>query len=265
VVDLATVIGLILGFAMMGGALFVMGSMGHGDVHLAGFIDPPAIMMVIGGGLAVAMVGFPMRQFLSLALVIKKVFHHHTRDLALLIDEIVALAEVARRDGILALEHRAEAVNDPFVALGIQMAVDGTPSEAMEAILRSEIDAMTARHREGKKMLELLGRCGPAFGMIATLLGLVMMLGNLSDPDAIGPSMGVALIGTLYGATMANLICIPFSEKLAVLSGEEVLAKEMALQGILAIQAGDNPRIIQQKLTTYLPPKQRAAFERHAA
>lgn len=262
--DVATVIGLILGFAMMGGALFVMGSMGHGEVHLAGFVDPPAIMMVIGGGIAVAMVGFPMRQFLSLALIIRKVFHHKIEDVSRLIEEIVTLAEIARRDGILALEHRAEEVSDPFVAMGIRMAVDGTQSEAIEAVLRSEIDAMAARHREGRKMLELLGRCGPAFGMIATLLGLVMMLGNLSDPDAIGPAMGVALIGTLYGATMANLVCIPFGEKLSVLSGEEVLAKEVALQGILAIQAGDNPRIIQQKLVTYLPPKQRAAFERAA-
>lgn len=263
--DIATVIGLILGFAMMGGALFVMGSMGHGEVHLAGFVDPPAIMMVIGGALAVAMVGFPMRQFLSLALIVKKVFMHKAEDLTVLIEEIVTLAEVARRDGILALEHRAEEVSDPFVELGIRMAVDGTQSEAIAQILRSEIDAMSARHREGKKMLELMGRCGPAFGMIATLLGLVMMLGNLSDPDSIGPSMGVALIGTLYGATMANLICIPFGEKLSVISGEEALAKEIALQGILAIQAGDNPRIIQQKLVTYLPPKQRLVFEREAA
>jgi chemotaxis protein MotA len=114
-------------------------------------------------------------------------------------------------------------------------------------------------------MLELIGRCGPAFGMIATLLGLVMMLGNLSDPDTIGPAMAVALIGTLYGATIANLVCIPFGEKLGVLSGEEALAKEIALQGILAIQAGDHPRLIQQKLVTYLPPKRRALVGRGAA
>lgn len=263
--DIATVVGLILGFAMMGGALFVMGSMGHGEVHLAGFIDPPAIMMVIGGGLSVALVGFPLKQFLSLALVIKKVFLNKAEDLANVIQEIVGLAEVARREGILALEHRMPEIHEPFVVLGIGMVVDGAQSETVESVLRTEIESMSARHREGKKMLELIGRCGPAFGMIATLLGLVMMLGNLSDPDTIGPAMAVALIGTLYGATVANLVCIPFGEKLGVLSAEESLAKEIALQGILAIQAGDHPRLIQQKLVTYLPPKRRGQLLRGAA
>jgi chemotaxis protein MotA len=206
-----------------------------------------------------------MKNFLSLALVVKKVFTRRAEDVARLIDEIVRLAEVARRDGILALEQRAADVRDPFVALGIRMAVDGTQSETIETILRNEIDAMISRHREGKKMLELLGRCGPAFGMIATLLGLVTMLGNLSDPQSIGAAMGVALIGTLYGITLANLICIPFGEKLAVLSAEEVLAKEVALHGILAIQAGDNPRIIRQKLMAYLPPSRRTEYQRQAA
>lgn len=263
--DLATIFGLILGFTMMAGALLVMGFMGHGKVHLLGFIDPPAIMMVIGGGLAVAMVGFPMKQFLSLVQVIKKVFLHQEEDLARMIEEVVRLADIARRDGILALEHQVSEIHDPFVALGIRMAVDGTHCDTIESVLRNEINAMVARHREGKKMLELIGRCGPAFGMIATLLGLVMMLGNLSDAESIGPSMGVALIGTLYGATIANLICIPFGEKLSVLSAEEATAKEIAMHGILAIQAGDNPRIIQQRLITYLPPKHRAGLDKLAA
>jgi chemotaxis protein MotA len=116
---------------------------------------------------------------------------------------------------------------------------------------------MEARHHEGKKVLELMGRCGPAFGMIATLLGLVMMLGNLSDAASIGPSMAVALVGTLYGAVVANLICIPFSEKLAGLSQEEALVKEIVVRGVMAIQSGDSPRIVQQKLSTFLPPAQR--------
>ena len=139
-------------------------------------------------------------------------FFHKPENLNHLIEQLVGLAETARRDGLLALESKAAQIEDPFMALGIQMAVDGTRPEVIEEVMRTEIASMTGRHREQKKILELIGRCGPAFGMIATLLGLVLMLGNLSDPDSIGPSMAVAFIGTLYGALMANLVCIPFTE-----------------------------------------------------
>ncbi len=262
--DLATVAGLIMAFSMMAGSLLIMGMEGKGSVNFAAFIDPPAIMMVIGGGIGVGMVGFPLRSVLGLPGVIKKVFVSKPENLGLLIEQLVGLAETARRDGLLALESKAADIDDPFIALGIQMAVDGTRPEVIEEVMRSEITAMSARHKEGKKVLELIGRCGPAFGMIATLLGLVLMLGNLSEPETIGPSMAVALIGTLYGALMANLICIPFSEKLAVRSHEEVVAKEIGLRGVLAIQSGDNPRTIQQRLNTYLPPKLRPGAQEAA-
>ena len=125
--------------------------------------------------------------------------------------------------------------------------------------------ALEGRHREAKKILDLLGRCGPAFGMIATLLGLILMLGNLDSPDTIGPSMAVALIGTLYGAVLANLFCIPLGEKLSFLSREELLLKEIIIRGILSIQAGDNPRVVRQKLDTFLPPKHRQQTLKEAA
>ena len=263
--DLATTGGLILGFLMMGGALAVMGSSGEGQVHLAGFVDPPAIMMVLGGGLAVALVGFPLKQVLGLFKVIKKLFFRKTENVRELIEQIVKLAEVARRDGLLALESQAREIEDPFVALGIQMAVDGIKPETVEEVMRTDILSMEARHHEAKKVLELIGRCGPAFGMIATLLGLVMMLGNLADSASIGPSMAVALVGTLYGAVTANLVCIPFSEKLACLNNEELMFKEIIVRGVMAIQSGDSPRIVEQKLSTFLPPKLRAAAESEAA
>jgi chemotaxis protein MotA len=259
--DFATVGGLILGFVMMGGALFYMGSAGDGDVHLAGFIDPPAIMMVLGGGLAVVLVGFPLKRVLGLLPIFRKLFFHKTENPALLIDEIVKLAEIARRDGLLALESRAKEIQNAFVALGIQMAVDGIKPETVEQVMRTEIQAMEARHHEGRKILELVGRCGPAFGMIATLLGLVMMLGNLANAESIGPSMAVALVGTLYGAVTANLVCIPFTEKLTCLNREEVLFKEIIVRGVMAIQSGDSPRIVEQKLTTFLPPNARPQIE----
>jgi len=256
--DIATIIGLILGFAMMAGALFVMGSGEGSQVHLAGFIDPPAIMMVLGGGLAVALVGFPLRRVLGVFRTLKKLFFRRPEDPKKLIDEIVKLSEVARRDGLLALENKSKDIDDPFIALGIRMAVDGIKPETVEHVMRTEMQYMEARHHEGKKVFELVGRCGPAFGMIATLLGLVMMLGNLSDPDSIGPSMAVALVGTLYGAVTANLICIPFTEKLTCLNHEEVMMKEIVLQGVISIQSGDSPRIVEQKLVNFLPPKLRA-------
>ncbi len=255
--DIATVGGLILGFAMMGGALFFMAMSGEGQVHLAGFIDPPAIMMVLGGGLAVALVGFPIKRVLSLVPIVLKLFFRPSENPAALIHQLTKLAEIARRDGLLALEKKANEIENSFIALGVQMAVDGIKPEIVEEIMRTEIKSMSARHQEGKKVLETIGRCGPAFGMIATLLGLVMMLGNLSNAESIGPSMAVALVGTLYGAVTANLICIPFAEKLACLDQEEVTTKEIILHGVLSIQSGDSPRIVEQKLVTFLPPKVR--------
>jgi chemotaxis protein MotA len=255
--DIATVAGLLTACVMMGGSLLVMGLEGKGAVNYGVFIDAPAIMMVVGGALGVALIGFPLRNVLGLPKVIKKVFLHKSEDLDRLIEQLVELAKTARRDGLLALESKTLEVDDPFIALGIQMTVDGTRPEVIEEVMRTEIVAMGARHKEGKKLLQLIGRCGPAYGMIATLLGLVLMLGNLSNPDSIGPSMAVALIGTLYGALMANLVCIPFIEKLSIRSQEETIAKEIILRGIIGIQSGDHPQTVRQKLHTQLPPKMR--------
>ena len=255
--DIATVAGLLMAIAMMGGSLLVMGVEGKGVVNYAAFFDLPAIMMVIGGGLGVGLVGFPLGNVLGLPSVIKQVFFNRPKNLNRLVEQLVELAKTARRDGLLALESKTAEIDDPFMVLGIQLAVDGSPPEVIEEVMRNEIAAMSVRHREGMRVLQLIGRCGPAFGMIATLLGLVMMLGNLSDPDSIGPSMAVALIGTLYGALMANLVCIPFTEKLSIRSHEETTANELILRGVMAVQLGDSPLTVQYKLHTYLPPKLR--------
>ncbi len=246
----STPLGLLIGFSMMVGVLFV----GESDVALMEFVDPPAIMMVFGGALAVVMVGFPLHQVLRVFRVVRKLFVHRADDPEEVIDQIVEMAEVARKNGLLALEQKAAECKHPLLELGIQLTIDGNRPETIEQILRTEIEAAAARHRENKKVLELVGRCGPAFGMIATLLGLIMMLGNLDNPDTIGPSMAVALIGTLYGAVMANLVCIPMTEKLSFLSHEEEKIKEMILCGVLSLQAGDNPRIVRHRLETFLPP-----------
>jgi chemotaxis protein MotA len=257
--EISTILGLILGFGAMLGVLMF----GETEVSLAKFIDPPAIMMVFGGAVAVALVGYPLKQVINIFAMLKKTIFTTAENPAEVIEQIVGLAETARKDGLLALENKTRELKDPFIMLGIQLSVDGTRAELVQEIMRTEIEALDGRHREAKKLIELIGRCGPAFGMIATLLGLILMLGNLDDPSTIGPSMAMALIGTLYGAVMANLVCIPLGEKLSYFSHEEILLKQIILKGILAIQAGDNPRIVRQKLDTFVAPKlrQKPQFE----
>jgi len=262
--DVSTIVGLFLAFGAMGGALAIMASHG-GNVNLAGFIDPPAIILVLGGALTVALVGFPMKRVLGMAKTLGKLFFFKPENPAHLIEQIVKLAEIARRDGLLALENKAKEIENPFIALGIQMAVDGIKPETVEEVMRTEIESMQARHHEAKKVMETIGRCGPAFGLVATLLGLILMLGNLDNAAAIGPSMAMALIGTLYGVATANFFAIPMAEKLGCLSHEESLIKEIVVRGVLSIQSGDSPRIVQQKLNTFLPPKLRPGTEEEAA
>jgi chemotaxis protein MotA len=235
--DIATIAGIGGGFVLMLVALFMAGSHG-GGVSLGQFVDPPAAIMVVGGGLCVVLTSVPLKIFLGIPkLLMKLVFN----------------------------EAKVPEITNHTIVLGIQMAVDGTRPEVIEDIFHTEMAAEEGRHHIGKKMFELMGRCGPAFGMIATLLGLILMLGNLDDPDSIGPTMAMALVGTLYGAAMANMICTPCAEKLAYYSRQEMLAKQIVLKGIMGIQAGENPRVIEQKLYTYLPPKLRAGSHEEAA
>jgi chemotaxis protein MotA len=262
--DIATIIGIVGGGLLTLLALILAGSHGGGGVSLAQFIDPPAAIMVIGGGMCVVLTAVPLKLFLGLPKLCMKLIFPKTEDLPALVEELVGLAEVARKDGLLALEAKVKDIKNHTIVLGIQMAVDGTRPEVLEEVFRSEMNAEEARHHTGKKMFEMMGKCGPAFGMIATLLGLILMLGNLNDPDSIGPTMAMALVGTLYGAAMANMVCMPCAEKLGYYSHQEMLGKEMILKGILGIQAGENPRVIEQKLITFLPPKMRHSNEKAA-
>jgi chemotaxis protein MotA len=251
--DIASVVGIVTGVTLL--ALTVLLAPG---ASFQAFFNGPSIMVVIGGAVAAVLISFPLKSFLGLARVLKNVFFNRPKDPTELIEQLVSLAETARRDGLLALEGRLEEISDPFIVLGIQMAVDGTRAEVIEDIMRTEMDAVSARHSNGKKVLDQLGRFAPAFGMIGTLMGLIIMLGQLDDPDKLGPGMAVALITTLYGAVVANVFCLPCAEKLNFISKQELQAMEIIVRGIMAIQSGENPRVIQQKLTTFIPPKQRA-------
>jgi len=250
--DLATVIGVILACGL------ILGSIVIGGGAIGSFIDYPSLMVVIGGAIAAAMISFPMKNFFSVFKVGMKVFFYKLDSIPRLIEEIVSLAETARRDGLLALEGRIEEIENPFVVLGIQMAVDGTRPEVMEDILRTELDAVATRHRDGKSLLDCMGRFAPAFGMIGTLMGLVIMLGDMSDPSKIGAGMAVALLTTMYGAIASNVVFLPFAEKLGFTNKQELLAMEIIVRGIMAIQSGENPRVIEQKLNTFIPASQRS-------
>ncbi len=254
--DKATIGGLASGVALLVIAVFVApGS------KFSAFWDTASAAVVVGGAIAATAIAFPVVALLKFPKVIKKTLQPNALEAGPVIAELVGLAEVARKDGILALEQKTEDIEDPFILLGIQMAVDGIDSELMEELLRTEVDSVAERHKTGKMLLDTLGRYAPAFGMIGTLMGLIIMLGNMDDPDAIGPGMAVALITTLYGAIVSNLVCLPLADKLAYYSKREVEIREIIVRGILSIQQGDNPRVVEQKLKTCLPADQRGSDE----
>lgn len=250
--DIATVVGTVLAIAL------ILGSIVIGGGSFMAFIDIPSILVVIGGSIAAALISFPLPNFLGVFGVTMKAVFWKVDPPEIVIKQIVSLSEVARREGILALESRTDDIDNDFIKLGIQMAVDGTRPEVMEDILRTELDAVATRHRDGKALLDCMGRFAPAFGMIGTLLGLVIMLGDMSDPSKIGAGMAVALLTTLYGAIASNCLFLPFAEKLGYTSKKERLTMDIIIRGVMAIQSGENPRVIEQKLNTFIPPKQRA-------
>lgn len=256
--DLATIVGIFLGSALVGLAVVLGGSPGA-------YIDPPSIMIVIGGATAATLTAYPLVRFLQLPKVILKTLFAKPGDALTLVQQLVELAEVARRDGILALEASVETADDEFLVRGIQMAVDGSDPEVIESIMETELENLMDRHEAGKGLLDAFGRYAPAFGMIGTLIGLVAMLQNMDDPSKIGAGMAAALLTTLYGALMANLVFLPLADKLAQRSSEEILLRTIVIQGVMSIQAGDNPRNVQSKLMTFVPPTQRIETDDRAA
>ncbi|MEM8667603.1 MAG: motility protein A [Planctomycetota bacterium] len=249
--DIASIIGLILALGL------IIASIALGNAPFTAFIDIPSLLVVVGGAIAAALICFPLGSMLKSPLIALKVLLNKSEDRLGLIKQIVELAETARRDGLLALESKVSEIENPLVQTGIQMAVDGSTPEVVEEVLRTEVEAISSRHREGKSIMDQLGRFAPAYGMIGTLMGLIMMLQDMSDPSGIGAGMAVALITTLYGAIVANVFFSPFAEKLGLLNRNEMISLEIAIRGVMAIQSGESPRAIDQKLRTFLPPKQR--------
>ena len=252
--DITTVVGLIAGFT-----LIVMGILNGGE--LGSFVDVPSLLITLGGTLSATLINFPLQTIVGMVGVMMKAFFFKSLPPTELIEKIVGFAETARREGILALEQAVQEVEDIFMATGIRLAVDGTEPELIQSILETELSFVEERHKGGAGIFEYMGQAGPAFGMIGTLVGLVNMLRNLDDPAAIGPGMATALITTFYGAVLANLVAIPIGGKLKIRSAEELLQKRMIMEGIMSIQSGDNPRIVEQKLNVFIAPKLRQLSE----
>lgn len=246
--DLATIIGMVGAMAIIITAMVLSGGVGM-------FVDIPSVLIVIVGSIFVVMAKFGLSQFLGAGKVAGKAFMFKIDDPAEMIDEIVGLADEARKGGLLSLEGKE--VGSDFLQGGIQLLVDGHDPDVVKTLLSKDKDQAVERHAIGSDIFAALGDVGPAMGMIGTLVGLVAMLSNMDDPKSIGPAMAVALLTTLYGAMLANMVAIPISDKLSLRRGEEELNKNLVIDALLAIQGGQNPRVIDSMLRNYLPGSQR--------
>ncbi|HOW73139.1 MAG TPA: MotA/TolQ/ExbB proton channel family protein [Phycisphaerae bacterium] len=248
-IDRATMVGLLATLALLG---WVIVSGTNWDVWA--FISPASIAMVVGGAVLTTLMSFPAAGFRSFVQVARNAFVVRTRLPEESVVLLAALAEIARRDGLLALERPVAGLNDEFLKQSMRMAIDGFDASTIESVCRAEMESSELRHHRGIRLIESTARSAPVFGMIGTVTGLIIMLGRMKDPASIGPGMAIALLTTLYGLVLANVLCWPLARKLAHRSEEESLVKMIVLKGVLAIQMGDNPRTVEQKLRAYLPP-----------
>jgi len=251
-VDLGTVLGMLSGLACLVVAVLITPR-----GHLGMFVDYPSMFIVLGGTTAALFMNFSLRDLAGLGRVLRNAFVASRASPGLLIADFRRYADLARREGILALERVTGEVRDPFLLSGLQHAIDGLDPDVIQDLMKTELDYMSARHERGVKILRQIGTYGPSFGMVGTLIGLVVMLANLREPDAIGPSMAVAIITTFYGAVVAYLFAVPLAEKMAIRHGEELVLREMMMKGLASIQSGDSPRVVEQKLRVLLPPRMR--------
>lgn len=248
--DLASVIGWVLTMVLL------VGSMAIG-VGVGPYIDIPSVMIVFGGTIGVLMVGFKSETLKSIGKFYGVAVKPTLVDLPGTIKKIVDYSSKARRDGILALEGDVANETNQFLKKGLSMAVDGNEPDAIRALLEIDMEQSSSRHGANIKVFEQVGGFAGAMGMIGTLIGLVAMLMNMSDPSAIGPSMAVALLTTLYGAMIGNILGAPVANILSIRDADEALEKQVVIEGIMSIQSGDNPRTLEAKLLAFLPPKAR--------
>ncbi len=255
--DIASLLGLILCFGMV--IFGIISNAGVGGVKY--FFDASSAIITFGGAFSAILASTTMADFVgglkSFSLAIKTT----SFDVTAIIRKIIDLSNVARKEGLLSLEEAAGDLEDEFLKKGILLVVDGTDPELVRAIMETELISMNDRHKSNISFWEDVATMGPAWGMIGTLIGLILMLQNMSDPSSIGPSMAVALITTLYGSLLANWVCTPVASKLKTNNNTEMQAKEIMIEGLLSIQAGENPRVIEEKLKSFLAPKDRTTAD----
>lgn len=251
--DIATILGLIICFAMV-----LVGVATSGGLQaLPSYVNIPSVAITFGGAFSAVLAANTIQSFVSglksfsLALKVPK------NNTAEMINNIINLSNVARKEGLLSLEEAAGELDDEFLKKGILLIVDGTDPELVRAIMETELVSMDSRHKARIGFWENVGSMGPAWGMIGTLVGLVNMLNNMEDAATIGPNMATALITTLYGSLLANWICAPISNKLKAQNDMEMMQKEIMIEGLLSIQAGENPRVIEEKLKSFMAPNER--------
>ena len=250
--DLATIVGMLGAIALIVVSMLMSGELGM-------FVNAPSLVIVVGGTIFAVMIKYGMGQYLAAMKVAGKSFSTKLPDPYELIEEIVALADEARKGGLLSLEGKE--VSSDFLQRGIQLLVDGHDPDVVKTLLSIDKNKAMERHSIGSSIFSAMADMAPAMGMIGTLIGLVAMLANMDDPKAIGPAMAVALLTTLYGAIIANAMCGPIADKLALRAGEEAMIKSLVIDALLAIQGGQNPRVIDSMLRNYLPEGKREPKE----
>ena len=252
--DIASLGGLVLGVVM-----FVFGIISN-KADLMGFADVPSVIITLGGSISGVLGSNKLPDFINGLKSFTLIFKGDKDDPSAVIKNIIDLSNIARKEGLLALEEAANGIEDEFLKKGIMLVVDGTDPELVRGILETDLMCIEGRHKKAIAFWDKWAELGPAWGMIGTLIGLVNMLNNLEDASTIGPAMAVALLTTLYGSLIANWLCNPVGAKLSVNNANEMMMKEVTVEGLLSIQAGENPRVIEEKLKSFLAPKMRESL-----
>lgn len=251
--NLGSLLGLVGGTAMIIISIFTSGG------TVLTYWDIPSVAMTVGGSFFALMLQYGVKDTLAVFPLIGRAFKTYTFGAEKIIDKLYEFSEKARREGILSLEEEMNDLDDDFMQQGLRLVVDGTDAEVIRELMENELSQMNGRHAFGLKQLDAWSKLAPGFGMLGTVLGLIAMMKNLEDKSRIGPNMAVALITTFYGAIMANFLFQPMMGKLAIDDGNETTVRELTIEGVLSIQAGDNPRILLVRLASYLPPKEKKA------
>lgn len=258
-VDIASLVGLVVCIVLVLWA--IISGAGGPAAAAKSFIEFQSICITFGGSFLSVMAMNTMKDYINGLKCFARIFKAQVINMSESIKKIIELSNTARKEGLLQLEEAASELDDEFMKKGILLIVDGTDPDLVRSIMETELVSIEGRHKKVIKVWEDIGSMGPAWGMIGTLVGLVNMLQNMSDPSSIGPAMSVALLTTLYGSMIANWICAPVASKLKVNNEAEIMMKEIMIEGLLSIQAGENPRVIEEKLKSFLAPKDRASSD----